>query len=84
MDINFKKIDPKNLEERIMLDPNSKIVLSKSDKDYVITIELPDGNSQKHVFKAGFEYIVKYDKDRNTCSTRQLIGEAHHIVTEIA
>lgn len=79
-----RKIDPKNLEDKILLDPNGNILLSKSKKDYVITIELPDGKSEKHVFKAGFEYMIKYDKHNNTSNARQLIGDAHHIITEFA
>lgn len=80
---NCKKLDPKKLEDRILIDPNGKIILSKSDKDFVLTIELPNGNSEKYVFKAGFEYMIQYDKDRNISNSRQLIGNAHHIVTEL-
>lgn len=83
MSENYKKLDPGELGNNLLIDPNKDILLSKSDKDYVLTLELPDGNSEKLAFKAGFEYMIQYDKHRNASNSRQLIGNAHHIVTEL-
>lgn len=82
MSNNHRKLDPKDIEGKILLDPNGKIVISKSDKDYILILELPDGTMEKHIFKAGFEYVVKYNKKKNTSDSRALIGEVDHIVTE--
>lgn len=79
---SYTILNPKNIDQKLMLDANSKIILSKSDNDYILTIELPNGKLEKYSFAADTEYMVKYDRHRNENNSRALIGDLTHIVTE--
>jgi|GEM_PF-6873313 len=76
------RIRPQDTDGKIMIGPDSIFILEKHANNYNLIIEFPDGKTEKYIFKADTEYVIKYNKDQTNNDARHLIGITQHITTE--